>query len=90
MKRSKTESEIRRTTLGIYKLDHEISKNILPIPLFLFLNGDEFKERMALSFEMGGAAYSESDAYLISRHLEKLVAQGAYVIQPNELLGSHS
>ena len=54
------------------------------------VNGDDFHMRMAMPFEMGGAAYDDTTAYLIGRYMEKLIAQGAYIIQPNELLGSHS
>ena len=54
------------------------------------INGDDFHQRMAMPPEMGGAAYSEHDAYLLSRYMEKLIAQGAYVIQRNELLGGHT
>lgn len=51
---------------------------------------DEFEERLVLPFHLGGAAFSEQDAYLMSRHLEKLIAQGAYKVQANELMGAHS
>jgi putative ABC transport system ATP-binding protein len=54
------------------------------------INGDDFHQRMGLPFEMGGAAYQEHDAYLLSRYMEKLIAQGAYVIQQNELVGAHT
>lgn len=54
------------------------------------INGDDFHLRMAMPVEMGGAAYGEHDAYLLSRYMEKLIAQGAYVIQQNELLGAHT
>ena len=54
------------------------------------INGDDFHQRMGMSFEMGGAAYQEHDAYLLSRYMEKLIAQGAYVIQQNELVGAHT
>ena len=50
----------------------------------------EFEEKLVLPFHMGGAAFREQDAYLISRHLEKLIAQGAYKLQANELVGAHS
>lgn len=53
-------------------------------------NGEEFAERLRLSANMDGGAFPEDDAYLISRYLEKLIAQGGYVIRPNELLGAHS
>ncbi|MCL9972020.1 MAG: ABC transporter ATP-binding protein [Candidatus Pacebacteria bacterium] len=52
--------------------------------------GDEFAERLVLPLERGGLSFSEADAYKISRHLEKLIAQGGYVIRANELLGAHS
>ena len=54
------------------------------------INADEFESRLALPEHLGGAAYQERIAYAISRYLEKLIAQGGYVILPNELLGSHS
>jgi putative ABC transport system ATP-binding protein len=54
------------------------------------INGDDFQQRLALPENLGGAAYDEDAAYLISRHLEKLIAQGGYIIQANELLGAHS
>jgi putative ABC transport system ATP-binding protein len=54
------------------------------------INSEDFERRMVLSIELGGVAFSNSDAYKISRHLEKLVAQGGYVILANELLGAHS
>lgn len=54
------------------------------------INGTDFEERLALPFTMGGAAYDEDTAYKISRHLEKLIAQGGYIIRANELLGAHS
>jgi len=50
----------------------------------------EFEEKLVLPFHMGGAAFREQEAYLISRHLEKLIAQGAYKLQANELVGAHS
>jgi hypothetical protein len=53
-------------------------------------NASEFAERLALPFDMSGAAYSDDEAYRISRYLEKLIAQGGYVILPNELLGAHT
>ena len=54
------------------------------------INADDFHQRMAMPLEMGGAAYTEHDAYLLARYMEKLIAQGAFVILQNELLGSHS
>ena len=53
-------------------------------------NGDDFAERLALPSTLGGAAYREKDAFRISRFLEKLIAQGGYIIRPNELEGAHS
>jgi putative ABC transport system ATP-binding protein len=54
------------------------------------INADDFHQRMAMPAEMGGAAYSEHNAYLLARYMEKLIAQGAYVILQNELLGAHT
>lgn len=54
------------------------------------IGATEFGDRLALPVDEGGAAFSEHDAALLARYLEKLVAQGAYVIQSNELLGAHS
>jgi putative ABC transport system ATP-binding protein len=54
------------------------------------VTGDEFEEKLVLPFHMGGAAFRESEANMISHHLEKLIAQGAYKIQANELAGAHS
>lgn len=54
------------------------------------INGEDFERRMVLSAELGGVAFSSSDASKISRLLEKLIAQGGYVILANELLGAHS
>jgi putative ABC transport system ATP-binding protein len=54
------------------------------------INADEFEEKLVLPFHLGGAAFREQDGYLISRHLEKLIAQGAYKVQANELAGAHS
>ena len=54
------------------------------------INGDDFASRLILPFEKGGAAYSEREGYKVAVHLEKLIAQGGYVILPNELLGAHT
>ena len=51
---------------------------------------DEFAQRMALPLGLDGAAFTDDQAYRISRHLEKLIAQGGYVIMANELQGAHS
>lgn len=53
-------------------------------------NADEFLKRLVLTPEMGGVGYPERDASAVAWHLEKLIAQGGYVIRPNELLGSHT
>jgi putative ABC transport system ATP-binding protein len=53
-------------------------------------NADDFEERLVLPLHLGGAAYDERNAGQIARHLEKLIAQGGYVILSNELLGAHS
>ena len=54
------------------------------------ISGHDFEERLTLPLEMGGAAYTDKDASRIMRHLEKLIAQGGYLIRPNELLGAHT
>jgi hypothetical protein len=54
------------------------------------ITATEFGDRLALPVEQGGAAFNETDAALLARYLEKLIAQGAYTIQANELLGSHT
>lgn len=54
------------------------------------ITADEFAERLALPKELGGAAYTERQSYDVSRLLEKLIAQGGYIILPNELEGAHS
>ena len=53
-------------------------------------NHDEFEQRLGLTLELGGAAYKENDARLIARHMEKLIAQGGYVVRANELEGAHT
>ncbi len=54
------------------------------------VTADDFAERLALSKDMGGAQFEESIAFNVSRILEKLIAQGGYVILANELLGAHT
>jgi energy-coupling factor transporter ATP-binding protein EcfA2 len=54
------------------------------------ISNDDFLQRMALPLDIDGVGYDEHTAYLASRYMEKLIAQGAYVIQQNELLGAHS
>jgi hypothetical protein len=54
------------------------------------INVQEFEELVVLPFEQGGAAFKEREGYLIARYVEKLIAQGAYIIRPNELAGAHS
>lgn len=53
-------------------------------------NAAEFEEKLALPAYLAGAAYDEDAAGKIARHLEKLIAQGGYIIRANELLGAHS
>ena len=53
-------------------------------------NADDFAQRLSLTPDMGGAGYSSETAGRISRYLEKLIAQGGYVILSNELLGAHT
>jgi hypothetical protein len=54
------------------------------------IGATEFGDRLALPPEKGGMGFSERDAALVSRYLEKLIAQGGYIIRANELLGAHS
>jgi putative ABC transport system ATP-binding protein len=54
------------------------------------ISADDFEQKMLLTPDMGGAMFADRDATLITRFLEKLIAQGGYVIRANELLGSHS
>ncbi len=51
---------------------------------------DEFADRLTMPLSLGGVAFSEEQAYLIARFLEKLIAQGGFLIQRNELEGAHS
>ena len=53
-------------------------------------NADQFSERLLLTDAMGGAAFEERMAYKIAVYMEKLIAQGGYVILPNELEGGHT
>lgn len=48
------------------------------------INGDLFEQRLVLPIDLGGISFSEKEAYKISRHLEKLIAQGGYIIQEKE------
>lgn len=54
------------------------------------INADDFAQKLMLTPELGGANYNEKDATRIVWYLEKLIAQGGYVIRPNELLGGHT
>ncbi len=54
------------------------------------LTADDFLQRLILTPDLGGANYKEHDAALVTRYMEKLIAQGGYVIRPNELLGGHT
>ncbi len=53
-------------------------------------NGDEFLQTMMLPPSMGGIAFDRDISNAISRNLEKMIAQGGYIILPNELLGAHT
>lgn len=53
-------------------------------------DAEAFLARLKLNAELGGANYSEKDATKVTWFLEKLIAQGGYVIRPNELLGGHT
>jgi putative ABC transport system ATP-binding protein len=54
------------------------------------ITADDFEERLILPEHLGGGAFKEREAGRIARYLEKLVAQGGYIILPNELLGAHT
>jgi putative ABC transport system ATP-binding protein len=41
---------------------------------------EEFEQRMVLPVNLGGLGFEEKMMILIARHLEKLIAQGAYII----------
>lgn len=53
-------------------------------------DANQFAERLLLEKPLGGAEIEERVAYLISVHMEKLIAQGGYIILPNELEGGHT
>jgi hypothetical protein len=54
------------------------------------IGATEFGDRLALPADKGGLGFNERDAALVARYLEKLIAQGGYIIQANELLGAHT
>jgi hypothetical protein len=54
------------------------------------IDADQFAERLILTPELGGISIEERTAYKIAVYLEKLIAQGGYVILPNELEGAHT
>jgi putative ABC transport system ATP-binding protein len=51
---------------------------------------DEFADKLTLPLKLGGLAFTDDISFLIARHLEKLIAQGGFLIQRNELEGAHS
>lgn len=54
------------------------------------ITADDFASRLELTPPLGGAAFDQRIAYKIVVHMEKLIAQGGYVILPNELEGAHT
>jgi hypothetical protein len=46
-------------------------------------DAEKFAERLLLEKRLGGAEIEERVAYMISVHMEKLIAQGGYIILPN-------
>ena len=50
----------------------------------------QFAQRLILTKELGGASFDDRTADKIAVHMEKLIAQGGYVILPNELEGAHT
>ncbi len=53
-------------------------------------DANQFAERLLLEKRLGGAEIEERIAYMIGVHMEKLIAQGGYIILPNELEGGHT
>ena len=47
-------------------------------------NGDDFEKILVLPKRLGGLAFTSKQAYRISRQLEKLIAQGGYIIEGRE------
>jgi energy-coupling factor transporter ATP-binding protein EcfA2 len=54
------------------------------------IDADQFAVRLVLQKEMGGAFFEGRMADKIAVYMEKLIAQGGYVILPNELEGAHT
>lgn len=81
----KEEAGIRPAGMQLGVLKEAVGERISGIT-----NVQQFEELMVLPFEQGGAAFKEREGYLIARYVEKLIAQGAYIIKPNELAGAHS
>jgi putative ABC transport system ATP-binding protein len=79
------ESGIKSTDAQLKVLRESVSDRVSGIT-----NLEDFQERLMIGPELGGGAYPSKDAVVITRHLEKLIAQGGYVIKPNELLGGHT
>ncbi len=78
--------------VGLHSSETQLSvlRNAVSDRVGGIVNAEDFLQRLMLTPELGGAQYNEHDANLITRFLEKLIAQGGYVINPNELLGAHS
>lgn len=76
--------------LVITEEQKEVLRNAIAERVGGIIIGDDFEQRLALTPKLGGLGLSELNAYKVSRHLEKLIAQGGYVIRANELLGAHS
>jgi ABC-type proline/glycine betaine transport system ATPase subunit len=81
----KNELEIQATDAQLKVLREAIADRIGGLT-----DGNQFEERMGIAPELGGANFPPKIGYSIARHLEKLIAQGGYVILANELLGAHT
>ncbi len=81
----KTELEVHATEAQLKVLREAIADRIGGLT-----DGNQFEQRMGIVPELGGANFAPKVAYSIARHIEKLIAQGGYVILANELLGGHT
>lgn len=78
------------TGLSISKQQSDFLRSSIAERVGGIITAEDFEERLALPVDMGGLAFTEDVAWRTARYLEKLIAQGGYVIHANELLGAHS
>lgn len=69
---------------------HQILRECVADRVGGITDADQFAERLILTKALGGAEIEERIAYMIGVHMEKLIAQGGYIILPNELEGGHT